>query len=63
MFIFIYLDVCPAMPQHLLDIANNVPEDKAIFVREEFGTLRLTSYGSKVDKLFAMPALMCMIGT
>jgi hypothetical protein len=47
----------------LQDIAKAIPEDKAIFVKEEFGTLRLTSYGGQVDKLFAMPALMCMIGT
>ncbi len=45
-FIFIYLDVCPNLPQHLIDIAHSVPEDKAIFVKEEYGALRLTSYGS-----------------
>ena len=24
-FIFIYLDTCPNLPQHLVDIASNVP--------------------------------------
>ena len=62
-FVFIYLDTDPEIPQTLQEIVKNVPEDKGIFVKEEFGTLRLTSYGGKVDKLFAMPALMCFIGT
>ena len=44
-FIFIYLNIAPDLPQHLIDIAKAIPEDKAIFVKEEFGALRLTSYG------------------